>query len=84
MKFLGHSNKGDLYNSPCTLDHLMCTYKAFVLERTLPDIQNPALTDRKRLTENERPTNRQGETDRQKKRQTERKTEKERGRGRQK
>ena len=39
LKVLGHSTKGDLYNSPCTLYHLMCTLKAYVLESTLLEIQ---------------------------------------------
>ena len=41
--------KGDLYNRPCTLDQLMGTLKAYVLEITLTEIQIPALTSRKHL-----------------------------------
>ena len=33
----------------CMLDHLMCTFKAYVLESTLLEIQNPALTSRNHL-----------------------------------
>ena len=47
LKVSGHSTKGDLYNSPCTLDILMCTFKAYMLESTLLDILNPAISSRK-------------------------------------
>ena len=49
LKVSGHSTKGDLKNSLCMLDLLMCTFKAYVLESTLLDIQIPALTSRKHL-----------------------------------
>ena len=49
LKVLGHSNKGDLYNSLCTLDLSMCTFKAYVLESTLLEILNLALTSRKHI-----------------------------------
>ena len=49
LKFTGHSSKANLKNSPCMLVHLLCTFKAYMLESTLPEIQNPALTTRKHL-----------------------------------
>ena len=49
LKFSGHSIKGDLKNSSCMLDNLMCTFKVYVLESTLLEIQDPALTSRKDL-----------------------------------
>ena len=49
LKISGHSTKGDLKNSPYTLDIQMCTFKAYMLESTLLAILNPALTSRKHL-----------------------------------
>ena len=49
LTFRKHLLKEDLKKSPCTLDHLMCTLKANVLEITLTEIQNPGLTSRKHL-----------------------------------
>ena len=38
LKVSGHSNKEDLYNSPCTLDLIMCTFGVYVLESTVLEI----------------------------------------------
>ena len=48
MKVSGHSTKGDLLNSLCTLYILICTFKVEI-ESTLLNILNHALTSRKRL-----------------------------------
>ena len=49
LKVSGHSTKGDLKNSLCTLDILLCNLKAYVLESKLLEIQNPTLNSRKHL-----------------------------------
>ena len=49
LKVSGHSKKGGLKNSLCTLCILMCTFKAYMLLSTLLVILNPALTSKKHI-----------------------------------
>ena len=49
LKVSGHYTKGDLLNSPCTLNLIMCTFKAHMLESILLEIQNIALPSREHL-----------------------------------
>ena len=49
LKVSGHSTEGDLSNIQCTLDLIMCTFKAYMLESTFLEIQNIALPYREHL-----------------------------------